>query len=242
MPHGTRDWGVRNPISTVYTLEDMGELAVRLGSIVSHDRRGNVIFLEDFEYNANRWALVNNGAGAAIAINTDTYRSPDQCLRFTLGDADGNLSYAEALLPLPRDTGLGLEASWALNSAAEYVSCHFDWFDGTNWKRAGIRYDIEDEELQVCTDLNVWTAFATGIDLREDSEMFHTMKVVVDLINNAYIRAIVNHVEYSLSAYTPYVTASATSPQLRPILEAANAAAGNRNVWVDDVIITRNEE
>jgi len=47
--HGAPDWWGTEQTSTVHLVQDVGELAARLGSIVTFDRRGNVIWLTSFE-------------------------------------------------------------------------------------------------------------------------------------------------------------------------------------------------
>jgi len=63
MAHGTPDWGVTASKKTIYSLHDMGELAVRLGSIVSFDRRGDVIFSDSFQNGLGKVYASGVGAG-----------------------------------------------------------------------------------------------------------------------------------------------------------------------------------
>ena len=69
MAHGTPDWGVTAGAVTTYQVTDLGELAVRLGSPISHDRRGDVIWWDDFECTLNKWQTVANGAGSSVALS-----------------------------------------------------------------------------------------------------------------------------------------------------------------------------
>jgi len=69
--HGTPDWGVTAGARTVYQMTDLGELAVRLGSIVTHDRRGDVIFLEDFEEGMGRWRFPRTPLGETWPMKHD---------------------------------------------------------------------------------------------------------------------------------------------------------------------------
>ncbi|GAG01299.1 unnamed protein product, partial [marine sediment metagenome] len=56
------------PGSTRFPLSDIGELAVRLGSLCSYDRRGEVIFIDDFGHGVNGYVLSHVGTGGKILV------------------------------------------------------------------------------------------------------------------------------------------------------------------------------
>ena len=60
MGHGYPDYGTQGPVSTVHSIQDLGELAVRLGSIVTFDRRGNVLWLDGFDSGIGAWSKGGN--------------------------------------------------------------------------------------------------------------------------------------------------------------------------------------
>ena len=55
MTHGVQDFGASSGQNSTYGLTDLGELAVRLGSPVSFDRRGDVVMMETFEDGLDAW-------------------------------------------------------------------------------------------------------------------------------------------------------------------------------------------
>ncbi len=55
----------------LYALQDMAELAVRLGSPMSYDRYGSVLLLEDFERGLNAWSKTILGVGGSISLTSD---------------------------------------------------------------------------------------------------------------------------------------------------------------------------
>ena len=65
MAHGHPDYGGAAPLATVYTLQDLAELAARLGSIDVFDRRGNVLLLDDFESGIKKWLFGGTGSYSA---------------------------------------------------------------------------------------------------------------------------------------------------------------------------------
>ena len=241
MAHGTPDYGILTPVSTVYTSQDTAELAVRLGSIDTHDRRGNVIFLEDFEGTLIRWQTDLTGVGAAVDVSTDRARNGKQSCKMTLGQGEGNDCLAYHRQPMPRDTGLGLEASVIIPYQTQKTSIALiRWGDGYQ-KQGYLRYDLTTSELQLYAAVIGWTAFASGITLRHVDYYFHTFKIVVDFVNNKYIRAIVDHIEYDLSAYAVNAVADTQGARLRSELRGYNSDGENHDLYWDDIIVTRNE-
>ena len=57
MAHGARDFGIYAPKETIVTIEDLGELAVRLGSPVNYDRKGDVVWVDGFEDGIDKWDI-----------------------------------------------------------------------------------------------------------------------------------------------------------------------------------------
>jgi len=49
MPRGHPDYGQAGPTSLIATVPDLGELAARLGSNNTWDRRGFILWYDDFE-------------------------------------------------------------------------------------------------------------------------------------------------------------------------------------------------
>jgi len=59
MPHGAPDDSNVLKIGEDYRLDDLSELAARLGSIVNYRRTGDVYFMEDFSYGLERWTITD---------------------------------------------------------------------------------------------------------------------------------------------------------------------------------------
>ncbi|GAI49683.1 unnamed protein product, partial [marine sediment metagenome] len=70
MSRGQPDYGSSAVKEVAGTLADMGELAARLSSIVEYDRRGDVVYLDDFEEPVLKWSPLAAGAGYIRLDNT----------------------------------------------------------------------------------------------------------------------------------------------------------------------------
>uniref|UniRef100_A0A6H1ZV63 Uncharacterized protein n=1 Tax=viral metagenome TaxID=1070528 RepID=A0A6H1ZV63_9ZZZZ len=241
MAHGTPDWWGSEPTETIFQSQDVGELAVRLGSIVSFDRRGNVLYLSSFEEGLTRWQATTAGTGAAAVISSATARSGAYSVKLQGGSDGGKYAEIATLLAYPKLSKFGLEVSFTLEANLTYVEADFLIFDGTNQYEADIRYDQDNSKLQYKNSLNVWTDLITGLTLMTSPGCFHTLKLVIDGDLLEYFYVLIDDQEASLAGQGMLPTASPGSPGLGVYIWAYSAAGQNGKSYVDDVIITQNE-
>jgi hypothetical protein len=116
MVHGHPDWGEGAIVSTIYRVMDLGELAVRLGSIDTFDRRGNVIFLENFEAGYLKWATSINGTGSSVSLVAGIARSGEHSCLLVGGPGVGRFADVTRSVAIPVIGKLGGEISFAIGS------------------------------------------------------------------------------------------------------------------------------
>lgn len=241
MAHGKPDWNRTNAASTTFQMDDLGELAARLGSVVTFDRRGDVVFIDDFENGLVQWLVSTGGTGAAAAVDTAQARNGAQSILMTGGsDGEGTVQLSR-LGPLPVSSFVAAEASVQINSPIS----SFDWFIrrfGGGFRREFIvRYDDVNDELQTIDENGAFVSFATGVILRRAAHMFHTGKLVIDLTTNEYVRFIINNTTHLLTGRLPNAVVNATEDELDLVLDLTSRAGNNDTVRVDDAILTQNE-
>ncbi|GAH83946.1 unnamed protein product, partial [marine sediment metagenome] len=88
MPRGQPDFGMYASASTIGSVSDLAELAVRLGSINIFDRRGKVIDFDDFEDVRKGWEFELLGGATAVRASTAP-KSGSQHWILTTGGAGG---------------------------------------------------------------------------------------------------------------------------------------------------------
>jgi len=241
MAHGYPDWGIFSPKKTVYALQDMAELVARLGSIVTFNRRGDVIWLDDFESGIGKWGAVLQGTGAGVVNTTETARNGAYSVKLTTGNAADDWAFFAHPHAYPVFSRLGFEISFALDSAIKDVRIFLVLYTGTTQHVAEIVYIHSTGELQYRDQNNVYQTFTTITPLRVYSKLFHTGKLVIDPANTKYYHLILNSQTFDLSAYSYFTTSSPTYPYMEVAIRVATPDAVNRSIYVDDAIITQNE-
>ncbi len=240
MAHGGPDYGVGAPKATIYSLQDMAELAVRLGSIVSFDRRGDVIWLDDFEDGIIKWQAFLGGVGSAIASDTTMARNGAKSAKLTTAAlADDNVHLTKYMV-YPVLSSMGFEISWSTVESTWEIDLMIGIWDGTTAYSGMVEIDQEDGVLRVWGDDGLPHTFGT-ISYYLTYHMWHTAKVVIDAVAKKYKRFILDSVEYDLSDYA--VGGSALVAPKRMTVDALfrTRAAAAKSLYLDDAIVTQNE-
>lgn len=231
------------PVGPIHTLSDMGELAARLGSPITHDRRGDVIWIENFEgqFDSGRWQKSGTGdytiEQSAITSRNGTF----SCRLLTDTDED---DYCRLLRysPYPVLGHIGLELSFTLPLNFKYIQIEMHLYDETNIIAARIRYHLQDKKIEFVNSDNAWADLATEVNLLSHNtlSLWHTMKLVADFDNRQYTRFILDSTEYDMSDFGINAASNTTYAHLLTYIYAYNYSA-TAPVYIDDVICTQNE-
>ncbi len=241
MAHGQPDYGMYAQKSTIYGLSDMAELAVRLGSINSFDRRGEVVFLDSFEGGLTKWAPVTSISAVTVVQSQGAARSGGFAAKFTGSMVPETVGGIEHYEHYPVLSKLGAEASFTLEADLTYVEIESDLYNGSTYQRFRIRYHMGDQKLQYADSAGAWVDLATGVSIYGYLPLFHTLKVVGDAATGKYVRCLLDDQEYDLSGIACQAAASADVKHWRATVLADWLTVASASIYVDDVILTQNE-
>ena len=241
MPHGGPDYGVGAPKATVYRLQDMAELAVRLGSIVSFDRRGDVVWLDDFEDNIAKWDVSVIGGGSSAALSTDRPHSGNKSAKLTCATGTSPEVQLVKMFPYPILSGVGFEVAVCGYTSFDYLLADIVLANGTTITTARARYNPVAQTLQYLGADGNYHTIDTGVALVTGYNLYNRIKLVSDLAAGKLNRLLYNERSYDLSAYTAYTGASSAGPYLTVVIKVVGHTGDTDVVYVDDVIVTQNE-
>jgi hypothetical protein len=237
----TPDYRQLNAISLAYPVTDLGEIAARLGSIDTFDRRGDVVLLHSFESGLGRFLAQLSGTGAAVDLSLTSPRSGQFSCRLVAGSTSQQRAGVATSVPVPPSSLIGLEASFVYlsvdTSAIRLQMVHQN--QSRNYEY-GLRWLRASQVLQVYNSSGAWVSVASGVPVGGGAGIFGTLKLVIDLANIRYVRGLLNRFAVDLSAYTPQDN-GATAVDNLAVGAHHDGTTGNPVAHVDDIIVTQNE-
>ena len=241
MVHTLPDYTTQYKLATVFGQIDSGELAARLGSIVTFDRRGNVVWMDDFEGVKLLWDVATDETGYAALNTTRALNGSQSCKMNAGGTATGNNVYIQKVLAYPVKSKIGFEITNTWHAWIEDFIWRIMLYDGTYLHRAEIKWNDTNNKLYYYGDADDWVEFASDVDMLLTTSSFNICKLVVDFVNGKYSRFIFNEATYDLSSYSYYRTLQSLSSRLYTTFEIIGEANRDTVVYVDNAIVTQNE-
>ena len=238
MVHTLPDYSTDYKLATVFANIDDAELAARLGCPSVFDRRGNVVWYDDFEHGI--LAMDLDGEENAVITTDHAFRGGNSIKLTTGGVALADDSIMKTI-NYPTTTRLGLECTFLMDHNDITLEFCIELYDGTNYYDCKVRWDGTNDDIDVYAHPDTWTEVTGSAKLDYAGYCWHTMKLVIDTGTKKYVRCIIGNTEYNLSAYDLNWEANADRPLLDIKIEITNETNNVRNLWVDNVILTQNE-
>lgn len=239
MPHGGPDWGTEGPLGTIFTIQDLGELAARLMSPDTFIRTGNVTFIDNFDSGIEPWWVGGGPVGWAGRWCPDQHRSGGFSLELTTKAEAGAKANAYRYFPYPSKSRLGIEMHFNHNYRVKQAEFLTEIYDGENLYEAYIQ--LVDTRWQYWGDDHAWHDLTPTTDLMTDI-MFHAFKLVFDLTTKKFVSLIIDTTVFDLSTYKMYSVGSGLPPSFYIYYQITAMAFDEKaQAWIDDLILTQNE-
>ena len=241
MAHGAPDDSNIVKQGDVFRLDDMGELAARLGSPVAFIRSGDVLFLEDFACGINGWNIAWVPADANILPSNERVVTSGVSCYLVSGTGDNPIATLRKLFPVPRVSKLGLAVTFSIGADGRRFQFGVGYQDGTHVYDFTIRYDHALETLGYIDIGGAQVTIASPVVLSELSNNRNILKLVVDLETGCYERVYLNSVEYSLAGLGGYVLDEDDPARISLHCMVWGDGIVATEMWVDSVVLTCNE-
>lgn len=228
------------PVGPIYTSTDTAELAARLGAIDIFDRRGNVIWFDDFESGITKWQFVGTGVGEGAEWNSARARFGGFSCKLTTGDVIDNNQLMIHSEPYPVIGTMGIEFSFSDGEDGTIV-WQLILYDGTDLHSMHIRYNIATGRFQYFRLPLGWQDIEPVRVMDYGQSLFHHIKCVGNFNTDEYLRLIYDDVTFDLSGIPLDVQAVGIQPRLDASLIVTTTINANVELYVDDVILTQNE-
>lgn len=229
------------PASATYPVGDLAELVARLESVVLHDRRGDVLYWDNFAHALQHCGSGTTGAGSSVAGSTVTARHGANSIRMVADTGANDQARIIFVIPYRSLSNLGVEIAFTTPTQQTWFELSLLAWTGSRSVNGRLRFDRVAFDLQYYDSDGNWQNLDTNLQLPAAVHAFNLMKLVIDPVNELYVRAVVNASEYDLSAYAARAVDDPSAPttELRIILNGG--AAATSTCYVDDFIYTQDE-
>ena len=219
------------------------ELAVRLGSISTFERRGNVIWMDDFEAPILRWKTTTLG-GASIKLSTEQSLCGVQSAKFISGTGASRSCFLYRYLPEPRATKVGFEFAFTTSTNTDFLEFYGIVYDGTQYTYGVIRIVYDDDKIYYAKSDNggyTWTDTGLSPQLQSVDYFFRRLKFVFDYGTHKWMRVFLDNEEEDLSNQPMFTYPDATRKQTLVRVSHKGDGVNTSHIFVDNIIITQNE-
>jgi len=234
------DWGGVYNDTQFYPLFDMAELAARLGSPITYDRRGALIWCYDFSHGIGHVTL-NTTLGATYALDATYWERPPFSLKLITGANALSQVYVARRLSTPQPDLVGAQVSILFGDNVDGCYLYLDHYTGALRRYAQVQVDLPNRDFKVYDKDTGSVTLNTDIPDLASAAYFARLKVVADLNTHKYVRALLDDNEYDCSAYEMGSQADTTAPRVELMVLLTNNGATEAVIYVDSLILTAAE-
>ena len=239
--YGLPDYGMYAALENMGNLVDYGELAARLGSIVTFNREGNIVFWDDFEGTPLKWAVEKEVGTETVGFSTFQVSSGGQALKIaTVADATSSAGIRR-FFPLFSTKKQGMEVSIRGSTTPSHLKLIYYTILNEKAHIYVVKIDSDNEILQYYDEDADWITLDDNFGLKQAAYLFHHFKLVIDVERGYYVRLIIDRTEYSLNDIPAKIMNMYEPDYFYVKIVSENVTANMVNIYLDNFILTQNE-
>lgn len=218
----------------------LAEHAARLGSLVTYDRRGNVEFFDDFDDPVPGYDTACS-SGAYIYRTTETSLTGNYSVKCIT--PSGSAGYVQLLFYHTNfHVGkIGSQFMFASEDSDYTITLTLLYYSGSKFYLPRIRWSQDTGTLE-CYSGGGYVSLSPTVKYNGSKHNWGAIKLVVDISELKYVRALFFGHEFDLSDYTIDEEGSATTaPHIISRMEFATTSTSSKTGYFDNYILTDNE-
>lgn len=229
------------PGSVRFSLQDFGELAARLGSIQTHDRRGELIWYDNFSTGLGSWITVLSGIGSSISLAPVSSNNSGFSAKLTAGTTLNKSALMAYRLGIFSSNRFGIEFRFSLPEGFESVEFLCQVIKNNVAYQIEVKLYLSGGTLVLVDGNNVEHIIGTGISLGSAYIEFNNIKIVFDIDKLKYTRIIYTSTEYDVSSNTIKTSVSVGSNKVSSQIKIVGDGGASESSYLDYIILTGNE-
>jgi len=217
------------------------EVAVRLGSAVRYDRRGQVVFMSDFSSGWRNWSRESVGSGGYTELSPDWWESGGYSAHLVCAsDSDQIVKLYTHVTSLPPGR-IGWEVTFSFGSAVLYLDFYLRYYSGQEmWEGRSRCYTGPGPFRIYDGQGGGHNLFYPGF-MANAPGYFHTAKLVIDVENTCYGHVLCDQYEMDCSQCSVLRQDQVGMSYLYGEITVAGSAGSHNHIYIDRAILTASE-
>lgn len=241
MPRGAPDYSNVWSSSPLHRLDDMAEMAARLGSPNVYDRGGYTIWMTDFESGLQGAWVGGDHEDSKATISSARAFHGNFSLKLDPRGVDESYIRWFRVIHYFEAGNIGIEFALSLDSHPERVKCYAFYHDETEIAEASLHYWPEAGLWKIRPENAGWETILEDFQLQTGPAAWHPIKIVLDFDKKEYVRVQIARHVINLPGRTIPTYSPPDAGQLEVRLEVDGSESEHASVYVDGVIITQGE-
>jgi len=241
MAHSLPDYTTKYKLVRLFSNMDFSEFAARINQMVVYDRRGNIIWFDDFEGGTLCWVSNGSGVGNTEVLSTDQPFIGSQCCKITTGNLNNDYGGIVREFQRPPTSQLGIEISFTSKGNIDRYELQFTYFTGTTSYTAYAGVDTTTHTLFYYDAAGAYQTLASNVLCWVGNYFYHTMKLVVDFSTGNYVRFLFANRSYDMAGIPMRTGVSAEETRVLTGFRCQASANGGHSMYVDRFIFTEND-
>ncbi len=241
MAHGTRDYGVGAPASTIYIVQDLAELAARIGSVDTFDRRGNIIWVTNFDDGIHGWLKEANQELSTLSWSAESARTGSFCMKVIMALPRTSWVKASYRLPILVFSKAGAEFCFDCQFGMTRFRIRHQLNDGKRIHEAGVEWNAAEGTMNYYGTDGYWHVLEPPYPLKREAHLYHTAKLVIDPATGKYVRFILDNAFWPMEDLSYFRDTDPSPPCIIPSIEFLAEIGAAVVAYVNHVITTQNE-
>lgn len=216
------------------------ELAARLGSPVTWDWRGQVLWWHDFSTGYQGLQKTTAGTGAAISLSPDYARFGGYSAKLKGGTDGDKYSMLTGQSGNPPSNLLGICTYFFQDPTPNYLKLTVVSLASASLRTAAVRYVFSSGDIDYQDSDGNWQTL-DSVPPSSSVYQYHSLKVVADFTNEVYVRALFDTQEFTMGQDLYTIAAIGQPDKIGYDVACYADSADNDTCYIDVLILTTSE-
>lgn len=241
MARGAADYSNVKSGDNLHRLDNLAELPPRMKQISSIDRAGEIIVAEDFSYGLVGVETDEDALGSSVTVSPLFTRYGGFSIKMARAANALAWTKIECFTPSLESGKIGVEIQFCAETYDPVVLLFISQYTGEQWLLWGLKWSSLTDKVYIGGETVGWVEIASGYDISQGYHSFHNVKLVVDVENENYERVLVNGVPLTIVEKAAKAVSSEIIPHVVAYVENYGGTVEANEVYLDYILITRNE-